>query len=183
MSIIPATLLGSSPTSSDIFLAIGPTVTIAIVLLAVQISTRLAKVAIPNSAFLLFLNPLNPLFNIQSIPPLCFINDIVPDINSDIIIDKKYKEIIKIIKKTINNSKNKDIDFDSVTTCLSMVLYATKYNLKLGYTLDGVTERLDCTKAAAERGIKLYKNINRNMYEKNQIIFLVLYLLILNFHS
>lgn len=88
-------------------------------------------------------------------------------INSDIIIDKKYKEIIKIIKKTINNSKNKDIDFDSVTTCLSMVLYATKYNLKLGYTLDGVTERLDCTKAAAERGIKLYKNINRNMYEKN----------------
>ena len=49
---------------SDISLANGPAATIAIVLLAVQISTRLAKVAIPNSEFLLFLNPLNPLFNI-----------------------------------------------------------------------------------------------------------------------
>ena len=50
MSIIPATLLGSNPTSSDISLAIGPTVTIATVLFAVQISTKLTKAAIPNSA-------------------------------------------------------------------------------------------------------------------------------------
>ena len=38
--------------------------TIAIVLFAVQTSTRLTNVAIPNSAFLLFLNPFNPLFSI-----------------------------------------------------------------------------------------------------------------------
>ena len=41
---------GSKSNSFEISLAIGPTVTIAIVLFAVQISTKLVKTAIPYSA-------------------------------------------------------------------------------------------------------------------------------------
>ena len=106
MSIIPATLLGSNPTSSDISLAIGPTVTIATVLFAVQISTKLTKAAIPNSAPILLLKPLNPLFIIKSIPPLYFIISIVPAIKIDIIISSLIPPIPSAIApKNPNISK------------------------------------------------------------------------------
>ena len=75
-------------------------------------------------------------------------------------LDKKTKEIIKIIKQSIID---KDIDLDTSLEYLCMVLYAAKYNLKLGYVLDDVTNTLGCTKVSAEKGLKLLKKVNYNV--------------------
>ena len=114
------------------------------------------------------------IYNEQNIPMSKTLNNIIDDAkpyininNCDIHIDTKYKELICIIKDCIRNSKYKDIDFDSAVTYLSMVLYASKNDLKLGYTLDDVCNVLNCSKLNAENGLRLYKSLNRNVYEKN----------------
>ena len=112
--------------------------------------------------------------NEKRIPVSSNINSLIDNvkpygkINSEnIIIDKKYKERIKIIRESIKKSCSKDIDFETATLYLSMVLYTTKYNLKLGYTLEDVTDSLNCSKTIVKNGLRLYKNINKNVYEKN----------------
>lgn len=111
--------------------------------------------------------------NEKRIPVSSNINSLIDNVkpygkvdSRNIIIDKKYKERIKIIRESIKGSCNKDIDFETATLYLSMVLYAAKYNLKLGYTLEDVIEFLKSNEDVAKKGLKLYKIINRNIYEK-----------------
>ena len=107
--------------------------------------------------------------------PLCenltsLIKDAVPYgmISScDICIDKKHVDIIKIIKDSISEYKYKEINFEKALLYLAMVLYTTKYNLKLGFSVDDVSNSLNCTKKASESGLRLYRGINKNIYEKN----------------
>ena len=80
ISSIEALLLGSTPNSSLISFAIGPAITIATVLFAVQISTDEARTAIPNSAPLVLFTFDFITFSMACIPPFSFTSSTVPPI-------------------------------------------------------------------------------------------------------
>lgn len=107
--------------------------------------------------------------------PMCNeLNDLINDTKPYLIIDSrsvyiesKYKEIIKIIRESINNTKSKEIDYAQAVIYLSMVLYASKYNLKLGFDVEDIIDKLNCSKLNAEHGLRLCKGLNKYIYEKN----------------
>ena len=112
--------------------------------------------------------------NAEKIPMCSYITTLINNVkpyftidSNDIYIDRKNKDIIEIIKKTIKESKHKDVPFENAVLYLSIMMYAGKYNLKLGYTIDEAAESLNCSKVAVETGLRLCRSINKKMFEKN----------------
>lgn len=106
--------------------------------------------------------------NPNKIPMCDYLNDLIDFCKTfsyldtqNIEIDKKSIETINIIRDSIKESKTKEIKLKNAVLYLSIFLYAIKYILKLGYTLEDVVDNLNCPKTIAENGLRLYKNVNK----------------------